>query len=476
MKKATGLLIILLLAPAYLQAEVVFTNDGKVHRGKIVEEAKEGMTFRTYAGAALFFPADTILRSVYTEMYLGKQVVKKTNGEELEVFIVAEDRDFFIYRYKLESPDEHKAARKDVMFITRKDPTGLEGKPALTSAALTWNPPYGGAKKYRVYYREAGKVRNDAVQTSDWTMAAETSSAGYTVTGLESRKKYIFMVTALDKSGDESNPSNEAELTTANYPPDNPSRPGAVKKISDGKMSVDLSWEKAVDPDGEIKNYTVYLIKDDKPVSVAETAETAYTIQNLDPVKIHQFRVVASDTDGSESKPGLYIDTRYRGAMEAAVSARAVLPLGAFADLTGPGGGLSAAYYFNDVYTYNLRLGVSAGYTMYSPADSSTESAYFLYGSFQAAWKFYLSDNYYIAPAVSAGFARTGIEYTQAYLDTFVKKPETSGRAPLASAGAEFGFEFLEQQTVTVFIDYTALIEKKIMHSITAGIGYGYKI
>lgn len=475
MKRLFLLGLLLFLLQPLLWSEVVFTRDGQVYQGKILEETAAGMRFRDRKGKVHFFTPGEILRTQYADIYLGKQVMRTTDGEEMEVFIVAEQRDGYIYRFKLESPDEFKVARKDVMFITRKDPTGLEGTAGDTYVNLKWNAPYGTTREYRIYYRPVPEGRGQ--KKTDWKRAGTTRSKSYRVKGLESKKPYSFRVTAVDRSGYESQPSNEINLITSNRPPEDPKGGRAAKDVDGKTMSVKLSWKEAEDPDGRVARYTIYQVTQYKPKKVAVTRNTEYTLAGLQADRLYRYRVTAVDDEGNESDPGAFIDTRYRRSMEVMVTGTFNWPFLDMGEVAGMGGGMQVSYLFNDVGLYNLRLGITTGIIIYSGYDpDEVKLSYGVPFMGQFAWKFYFGGSMvYLAPRVSAGMVLCGITYTQEYLDTFVKEPQSFGVDGAVAGGIEVGLDLRDRHVLVFTAEYMLMFESTLMHTLSFGAGYGIR-
>ncbi|MBF0635138.1 MAG: fibronectin type III domain-containing protein, partial [Nitrospinae bacterium] len=108
------------------------------------------------------------------------------------------------YFYKVQAQDKDDLLSKEsepVSAITKplpKAPSNLSAQMTATGASLTWTAsPEPEIGHYTIY--TAGFFGKQKV--------GESKQAGYTVTGLKPDTSYTFIVTAVDKSGLESEPS-----------------------------------------------------------------------------------------------------------------------------------------------------------------------------------------------------------------------------------------------------------------------------
>lgn len=262
--------LIMLGTAANLHAEYIFLRDGNIIQGQILSEnATELVVFKNDRKQAVIKRSDT-MRVLYTEIYLGKIFIQLTNGKNIACYMVDEDRESYTFRMELYVPEEFKYKRDQVLFIARGNPTGLEGIAGTTSAELKWFPPYQPAIKYRVYIR--------AQNEKDFRLADESSSKETKIKGLRSNTKYTVRVTAIDKSGDESLPSNEFIFTTKNIPPREPLL-NPVTRLGSGDFK--LTWSESTDPDGKTAGYRVYKKLEGVTSLLTEIKKTEYLLKKV---------------------------------------------------------------------------------------------------------------------------------------------------------------------------------------------------
>lgn len=320
-KRAITLAIILIIITSgiRLSAEYVFLKDGTIIKCAVSNETPGSITVLTDEKKAVTYRRGDIVRILYTNLHLGKQYIQKTDGAVVEAFIIDENQDDYTVRMELNSPKEFTIKRDTVLFITRKNPSGLQGRVARKYVDLSWNAPYNPinpVKYYTVYIREKGGT---------YRAAGRTGQLRYRVTGLLCNTEYSGMITATDKTNHESLPGNEVRMMTLKGMP-TPPRTARVSTVTSngGRLcTAHLSWDTAVDPcGGVITGYGIY-IKDDSAASnaadpvtgkrfpgyrfVGTTSGTAYRIENLKDATRYNILITSLDNMKSESTSGLKI-------------------------------------------------------------------------------------------------------------------------------------------------------------------------
>jgi chitodextrinase/uncharacterized Ntn-hydrolase superfamily protein len=156
-----------------------------------------------------------------------------------------------------------------------------------TSTSLSWTASTDniGVTGYDIY--EGGTVIGSA------------SGTNFDVTGLSPSTSYSFTVVAKDAAGNESAPSNPANVTTLT-PPDTeaPTAPTGLSASNTTMISTDLSWTASTDNVGVV-GYDVY-----EGASLIGSATTvSFSVTGLSPATSYTFTVVAKDAAGNESVP-----------------------------------------------------------------------------------------------------------------------------------------------------------------------------
>lgn len=136
-----SLTILTLALPA--SAENIFMKDGSIVEGKIIADATDYITIKDKSGKERNIERRLILRILYTSLNLSKLYVQKRTGESFVAYLVDEDRDDYLFRKDLYKPVEFKVSRKDVLFMSEKNPSALKGDATSDEIALSWLPPYG---------------------------------------------------------------------------------------------------------------------------------------------------------------------------------------------------------------------------------------------------------------------------------------------------------------------------------------------
>lgn len=136
----------------------------------------------------------------------------------------------------------------------------------------------------------------------------------YVIEDLDSNTNYSFEMTAIDKEGNESSPSDITKGTTDKFddttPPQKPTN-SIVSNIT--STTVDLSWDPGTDsgtvedPASGIKRYDIYPTithPQSYPIGSTNKDETFITIKDLIPGDIYTLYIYSIDKAGNESNTG----------------------------------------------------------------------------------------------------------------------------------------------------------------------------
>jgi len=363
-------IILLFAALQPLNAEYIFLKDGSILQGKIISDSSAAVTFRDDKKKVKTIPRKEIMRILYTQLYMGKIYVQKTDGKSIICYMVDEDQETYTFREDLYSPKEFTLKRDQVLFMARGNPSGLQGEPGIDSIDLTWFPPYNPVKKYRMYLKGPGEDKFARVD--------EFRGKSCTLKNLKSNTKYVVYVTAIDEAGDESLPSNEYAFTTLNIKPDRPVNmrleKRTVKKTEfkkGKKVQVEvkkkfMAWDEVKDADGTIKGYNIYLHKDDKEEKIATVKTAEYEIP--DEISVYDLTVTAVD-DRNDESPSSRV--RHPRALKIGVQPFYFVPQGKLAEMFDPGYGGLVTISFKNFFTLNFEWGVSAGAVSLPGKDSA---------------------------------------------------------------------------------------------------------
>lgn len=306
------------------RAEVVFLRDGRIVEGKILNETPAAVTVKKSDSSVTVYARGAVLRILYTQVYMGKVYINKTDGKVLEAYIVDEDQDSYTVRMDINKPQEFTIKRVDVLFMVRKNPTGLNGRVFQKHVDLTWNPPYNPVKKYKIYVSPRG---------GEYREAGTSLGTRFRVTGLNCNMEYIAKVTAVDRDNYESLPSNEFKIVTQKGKPVPPRRIRIAKMAADRNRvyTAHLAWDRAEDPcGGIISDYNVYIkvfaaprkeggAKEEVPAGAGKggipagyrlagrTSESVFRISGLRDNTQYGAMVTSVDNTKDESGPGAEI-------------------------------------------------------------------------------------------------------------------------------------------------------------------------
>lgn len=341
----TGILVLALalMLSAAANAEFIFLKDGNIIEGKIIADEADTITLKTKAGKEQVIQRSHIMRTLYTNLNMSKLYVQKRNGESFVAYLVDEDRDDYRFRNELYKPVEFKVSRKEILFMAEKNPSALKGEPSSDAVKLSWLPPYGQVKTYKVYIKQN--------KGDEYKVAGSTRKTELTLTGLKNQATYFFIVRAIDDTDYETNPSNEIQVITKSSLPDAPD----VSTGRDEKENWVLVWNEASDRDGKVEGYRIYTEKDGKYALLEETKKlTAVVPYNTIFDSVH---VRSLDNNGDESE----LD-EYRNEWRVLLSPQYILPVGKMTEFSGNGYGADIDVSKRDILFNDFELGFTAGF------------------------------------------------------------------------------------------------------------------
>ena len=347
--------LILLNAP--VMAEHIFLKDGSIIEGKIENETLESIIFIKNDGTKQKYNLNNIIRFVYKELYMGKLYVQKTDGKGLELYMVDENKEFYIFRFEINKPEEIKIKRTEVLFISRMNPLNLQAIKVDTDRIdLIWLPPYNKVNKFKVYYK------NSLIEK--FKLAGDTSFKKISITNLKSNTQYFFIVTAVDSNNYESLPSNEIKETTKNIRPNPPKNIKLEKIWSPDKKNFEMivKWDPAIDPDGQIIEYIIYKRENKAEEIFARTNNTAYSIKSLNPLSKKTFFIRAVDNMEDESENSSSLKTKNLFIWDIGVRAFAIFPNLPYGYFYNTGWGLLADFLISDLFLEGFGFGLEIGY------------------------------------------------------------------------------------------------------------------
>lgn len=430
-------IFILTALSAPLFAEFVFLKDGAVIQGQILSDTKAAITIRDAEKKVKTIPRSEILRILYTQLYMGKVYVQKTDGKSVICYMVDEDQETYTFREDLYKPVEFKLKRDQVLFMARGNPSGLQGEPETDRIDLKWFPPYNPVKKYRLYIRGPGEAK--------FVRIDEFRGTSYSLKNLKSNTKYVSYVTAIDDTGDESLPSNEFAFSTLNIKPDRPlnlrldKRTIKQTQIKKGKkVTVEvkkkfLQWDEVKDVDGKIKGYNIYVQQNGKDVKITTVKINEYEIP--EDKSVYELRITAVDDKDGESPPSRI---RHPRAVKLGVQPLYFVPGGSLAQMFDPGYGGLVSLSFENFFFQHFEWGLSCGVVNLKGSDpDKCDSMKLVPVTIDAGYHYLLTEWLSIMPYAGAGYTYMDINYTSLYVD----KNKTATE-PFFKAGVMLNFEF----------------------------------
>ncbi len=226
-------------------------------------------------------------------------------------------------------------------------------------------------------------------------------------------------------------------VSTKNILPGRPRILSATETRSeDGRRALMVRWDAALDPDGKVEKYRIYSVWKEKKNLLKESQEDQCLVEA--DAKQGRLYLSAVDNIGDESAM-VKLDGKD---MSVALYPGAVLPLGSFGAITGPGFGGVAAFTMSGYFHSNLVLGAETGYYSFQGKDAldseykKTTTAYMIPLILTAGYSFGLTMDFYIMPYLNMGAAYFYADYVNRDRVTLNDSKENiSEFGPAAGAG-----------------------------------------
>ncbi|MCD4698522.1 MAG: fibronectin type III domain-containing protein [Bacteroidales bacterium] len=160
-----------------------------------------------------------------------------------------------------------------------------------------------------------------------------TTNINYSITGLSAGTNYSFYVTAKDFANNESDPSEELNITTLNIP-EVISAPTKLTANDITETTLNLVWEASNSKVGVLK---YYLYQD--ACLIASATGTNYYVRNLKPSTVYNFHVIAIDSEGnlSDASNHLNVSTLDKYVGKYGILGLKIRPKNKFGYYLGPG-------------------------------------------------------------------------------------------------------------------------------------------
>jgi len=448
-----------LYAPA--RAESVFLKSGPVVRGKIASESAAAITVTNERGERCVIPRPSVLRILYMDIYMGRMVVRLTDGSSFTAYLAFEDTDAYTFRREIDKPDEFIVPRKKVLFMARSNPTDLECRGRKSTIHLAWNPPYRPPARYRVYCKETGAKEYRVAGHARWTR--------WVIRGLREKTSYTVMVTAIDHDGTESLPSDERTVTT-NMPPSPPRLFRSRPTRDVGGRALSLSWKKPSDRDGTVTAYRVYGRDDSRYRLVGETPATSLTIQDLDPGN-PRFAIRSVDDCGGESEEIRFGSRAAEPEIE--VRGHYLVPLSRMSRLVSAGYGATCAVLAAHDTFPPFAGGAGAGYVRFVSGSKPVRAMQMVpvYGLLRYGIR--LGGPAFLSPELAAGASLVEITATSARYATFPGQvPRGTSIEPYLHAGMLLSFRVRDWLFINLNAGYAFVLEgRQVVDFVSCGVG-----
>lgn len=437
-----------------LKAEFVFLKDGSIAEGRIISDAANSVTLRLGDKKTRQIPRSDIMRVLYTKFRMGKIYIQKRDGKGIVAFMVDEDQDTYTFRKDLYKPEEFVLKRMDVLFISEKNPSGLQvdGDIGTDRVSLLWLPPYDAVKRYNIYIKKNEKDKYEP--------AGSTGSKSITLKNLASNRDYYLIVTSVDSSDYESPPSNELKITTKNIPPD---EPVIISIDKTGPEEIKIVWGESSDPDGKVVKYRLYGTKNGNREIISETTKTEYILKNA--VSYDKVYLTAVDDMGDDSDA-----IKVQGNSLLSFYPGVIYPTGKFEDMYDMGYGGMVSYSMRNIFFDNFEGSLNTGFYFMKGKDRIEESnkdyqsLIFVPLYLSTSYNIGIGDSFSIKPVLSFGGAYLDAEYLN------LNKTVSEGREvhlrifePSFKAGFTADYTITELYSISAGFEYGGIVEKNGM-------------
>lgn len=451
-----------------LSAETVFLNDGSIIKGKVYEETDKFIKVSPGDGEKITIKRKDLLRIIYTDMYIGRVKIKKRDGSVFEAFIVDEDRDSYIFRWKLEKNDEFTLPRSEILQISRLEPSSLKAETLKDRVNLTWESPFSKIKEYRIYINSGdGK----------YILAAVSNNEKCTLFGLKEDVPYTIIVRAVDIDGFESEPSNELNLILTNLKPAAPSglTCDTIESSDGGSLTAELKWD--TDSSGRKYTYRVYKLTNTGEILAGETAVSSYRIYALSPESINAFYVTAVDTNGLVSDRSMIVYTRGSVQQQISTGMTLLVPFGRLGEMSSAGYGITLSYSAENIFINYLRLTAAAGINYFITDTPVFDSIMTIPLTLNAGYSFYFTPVISITPELGAGISYNILRYDSGYKSP-ADVPEYSDYQsvrPVINTSASVRWRALADFEFSFHLGYSAVIDSAMYQYISASAAASYR-
>jgi alpha-tubulin suppressor-like RCC1 family protein/fibronectin type 3 domain-containing protein len=196
-----------------------------------------------------------------------------------------------------EGPRSPEAYATAIDNLPPSVPQGLSAVAGASSVDLEWAAnTEPDLERYRVYRSTVSGVGYELVGT---LQAVGAGTMRLSDMGVTSNQTYFYVVTAVDASGNESGPSNEAQVLPDNTPP---TTPVGLVAVATSVSSITLTWTASMDSGG-VESYAVQRSLNGtsgwQDISVVSTPQCVDV--GLLPATRYYYRVSAVDVAGNAS-------------------------------------------------------------------------------------------------------------------------------------------------------------------------------
>ncbi|MBN2160398.1 MAG: hypothetical protein JW807_13465 [Spirochaetes bacterium] len=140
-------------------ADHVFLKNGIILEGRVVDETDIALTILLKDGKKQVVARNNMLRTLYNNSYKVKQFIQLKNGDIIEGYIVAEDRDSYTLRKDLASAREFVYAKSQIEGVSKRRPDPLNLRPETPRGLLAsyrfFMPLTAPTKTYVKFYHGA---------------------------------------------------------------------------------------------------------------------------------------------------------------------------------------------------------------------------------------------------------------------------------------------------------------------------------
>lgn len=441
----------MLISSQSLFAEYLFLKDGRILKGQITDQNNGVYRIKEKDKPIKIYKRHQVLRVLYSNKPLKKMVIRLNSGEEKTAYKVGETLNYIILRSRLYSAVEIKVAKKNILFTTETNPSGLIAISSLKGIYLSWKPPYNPVIRYNVYLKAQGDL--------SYRKAGSTTNNTFKILHLKKGVQYSVYIKAVDRFDDESLESNIVSFYITKTPP-TPQRlrRQIIHDIKDKKkIALKLAWSVNRKRKTEVNKYYIYRKAPAGYTKIGETGNNSYIVKNLSSEKTDRFILRSVNDKGNLSFKSRSVHTReFKFSMETDLSV--LVPAGDFYSIFVAGPGINLSFNMENLFIRNFILGINIGYWYMLSNKESINNSHIIPLALRFGYRINLPKKFFITPAISGGVVCMILSYKN-----LTENLGAWALRPLVTVSFGSGYKINNLLSYKLSIDYGFIIDGTVL-------------